>query len=378
MKKNYMFTPGPTMVPAEVLLEEAQPLIHHRTPQFSEVLREIGEGLKELFGTSEDVYLITGSGTAAMEAAVANTCSPNDTAICVKSGKFGERWAELAEAYRCNVVNFDLEWGKSFTADQAEKLLQQHPEASVLCVTHSETSTGALTDIERIAKVTSRTDTLLIVDTITSIGVHAVEMDKWGADVMVGGSQKGCMVPPGLSFIAASQRAWSTIEAATSPRYYLDMRAMRKKWSEFQTPYTGPVSLARALRKALHMMRAEGLENIYERHARLAEAVRESMKAIGLELLPENPANGLTSVLAPEGIDSGELVSKMRDEYGVTIAGGQGHLKGKIFRIGHMGYISKEDLLVCISAVERGLQDLGYAFEFGSAVSLTQKLLFEK
>ncbi len=377
MKKNYMFTPGPTMVPGEVLLAEAQPLIHHRTPQFSEILADVGADLKKLFGTDNDVYIIPGSGTAAMEAAIANTCSPGDKAICVRGGKFGERWAELGEVYNCEVVNVDIEWGKSFSPKLAEKVLKEHPDASVLCVTHSETSTGALTDVEALAALTCETNTLLVVDAITSIGVHNVEMDKWGIDVMVGGSQKGCMVPPGLSFIAASNKAWNKIKMATSPRYYLDMRKMKSNWEDHQTPYTGPVSLVRALQKALDMMLAEGLAAIDQRHSLLAQASRESMKALGLQLVAENPANGLTSVWAPEGIDTGKLTKKMRDEYGVTIAGGQGHLKGKIFRIGHMGYVSEEDLLVCISAVERALKELGYDFTFSAGVETAHRILFD-
>jgi len=376
MKKNYMFTPGPTMVPAEVMLAEAEPIIHHRTPQFSEILKEVGEGLRELFGTDRDVYIVTGTGTASMEAAVANTCSPGDKAICVRGGKFGERWSEIASAYRCNVIDEDLEWGRSLSPERAAELLSQHPDAKILCITHSETSTGALTDVEAIAGLTRKSGTLLIVDGITSVGVHRVEMDKWGVDIIVSGSQKGCMVPPGLSFIAASERAWEAIQSSSSPRYYLDMRAMKKNWSDYQTPYTGPVSLIRALRKALEMMREEGLENLYERHRRLAEASRAAMKAIGLNLVADNPVNGVTSVHAPDGIDTGKLTKKMRDEYGVTIAGGQGHLKGKIFRIGHMGYVCKEDLLVCISAVERALKELGYDFEFGAGVSAAHSALF--
>ncbi len=376
MRKNYMFTPGPTMVPPDVLLAEAAPLIHHRTPQFSGILREVGEALKELFGAAGDVYIVTGSGTASMEAAIANTCSAGDKAICVRGGKFGERWSELASAYRCEVVDVDTEWGRSFSAEQAQELLELHPDAAVLCVTHSETSTGALTDVEAIASLTRNSDTLLVVDAITSIGVHRVEMDRWGADVVVAGSQKGCMVPPGLSFIAASPRAWEAVEASTSPRYYLDMRAMKKNWSKYQTPYTGPVSLVRALHEALAMMREEGLENLYERHRRLAEASRAAMQAIGLVLVAEHPANGVTAVWGPEGVDTGKLTRKMRDEYGVTIAGGQGHLKGKIFRIGHMGYVSEDDLLICISSIERALRDLGYDFEFGAALSTAHRVLF--
>jgi len=376
MKKNYMFTPGPTMVPAEVLLAEAAPMVHHRTPQFSDIFSEVVEGLKELFGTKQDVYVIVGSGTAAMEAAIVNTCSPGEKAICVRGGKFGERWADICEAYGIEVVPVDLEWGTSLSVEQAQQALEENPDARALCVTHSETSTGALTDVEAIAALTCETDALLIVDSITSVGVHRVEMDRWGVDIMVSGSQKGCMVPPGLAFIAASARAWEVIEQCTAPRFYLDMCAMRKSWEKTTTPFTAAVSLTRALQKALAMMREEGLEELLERHARLAEAARAAMEALGLELVAEHPVNGVTAVWAPEGVDTDKMTKLMRDQYGVTIAGGQGDLKGRIFRIGHMGYVCEEDLLMCISAVERALKELGYKFEFGSGVAAAQQALF--
>ncbi len=376
MKKHYMFTPGPTMVPAEVLMAQAAPMIHHRTPQFSAILREVTDWLKELFGTGQEVFTIAGSGTAAMEAAVANTCSPGEKAICAVGGKFGERWAELCEAFGCDVKAVQLEWGKSLTVEQAKAALADVPDARVFCLTQSETSTGALTDVEAIAALTRRTDTLLLVDAITAVGIHPVRMDGWGLDVVVSGSQKGCMMPPGLAFIAVSPRSWEVIEQCTSPRYYLDLRAMRESLAKTTTPFTAPVSLIRALHKALEMIREEGLENVYARHARLAEATRAAMKAVGLTLLADSPVNGVTAVRAPAGIDTDEMTRKMRDDYGVTIAGGQAHLKGRIFRIGHMGYVSEDDLLVAIAAVERALKELGYEFQSGSGLAAAQAVLF--
>lgn len=377
MKKNYMFTPGPTMVPEDVMLAEAQPLIHHRTPQFSEILEEVMQHMQKLYGTKQDVYSIAGSGTAAMEAAIANTCSPGDKAICVKGGKFGRRWAELCEAYGCEVITVDLEWGQSLGVDRARTVLEDNPDARVMCVTHSETSTAALTDVEAIGTLTCEHNALLVVDAITSIGVHPVEMDRWGVDVMACGSQKGCMTPPGLAFIAASDKAWPVIEECESPRYYLDMVKMRDKWaSGTTTPFTASVSLTRALKKALDMMFEEGLDELHARHARLAEATRTAMKAIGLELVAENPANGVTAVYGPDGIDTREMTTKMRDEYGISIAGGQAHLKGKIFRVGHMGYVSEDELLMAISAIERALDELGYQFKFGAGVSAAHHSLF--
>ena len=368
MKKNYMFTPGPTMVPSEVLLAEAQPMIHHRTAEFSEILVAVGERLKELFGTGQDVYTIAGSGTAAMEAAVANICSPGDKVVCVGGGKFGERWGELAAVYGCDVAGVNLKWGQSLSPERAASILEQNPGARALFVTHSETSTGALTDVQAIAALTRETETLLVVDAITSIGVHPFLMDEWGVDVAVSGSQKGCMIPPGLAFIAVSERAWPTVEQCASPRYYLDLRAMQKNWAKQTTPFTPPVSLIRALHAALCMMSDEGLENVHARHARMAEATRAAAKALGLELVAEYPANGVTAVYAPEGVDTGALTKKMAGDYGVRIAGGQSHLKGKIFRIGHMGYVCEEDLFVAIGALENALAALGHHFESGAGL----------
>jgi len=376
MKKHYMFTPGPTMVPAEVLLAEAAPMIHHRTPQFSQILVEVTEGLKELFGTRQDVYIIAGSGTAAMEAAIANTCSPGDEAICAVGGKFGERWAELCQAFGCKVTTIAVEWGRPLTVEQAKAALAEVLEARVLCITQSETSTGALTDVEAIAALTRRTNTLLVVDAITGLGIHPVKMDEWGVDVLVSGSQKGCMLAPGLAFIAVSPRTWEAVERCTSPRYYLDLKAMRENLQDKTTPFTPAVSLIRALHRALAMMREEGHQNVFARHARLAEAARAAMTAIGLRLVPEKPVNGVTAAWAPEGIDTGKMTKRMRDDYGVTIAGGQGHMKGKIFRIGHMGYVNEDDLLVAIAAVERALREFGYKFEFGKGVAAAHKVLF--
>ena len=363
------------MVPSEVLLAEAAPMIHHRTVQFSSILTEVADGLKKLFGTQEDVYLIAGSGTAAMEAAVANVCSPGEKAICAVGGKFGERWAELCAAYGCEVVAIELDWGKSLDLQRARSALKEHPDARAFYMTHSETSTGALNDVEGLSSLTRQSDTLLVVDSITGIGIHPYRMDEWGVDITVSGSQKGCMIPPGLAFIAVSERCWQIVEQCSSPRYYLDLRAMRDNWKKTTTPYTPPVSLVRALHKALEMILEEGLENVHARHQRLAEVTRAAMKALGLKLLAENPANGVTAVWGPEGISIKRLTSTMRDKYGVTIAGGQGPLTDKIFRIGHMGYVSEEDLLVGIGMLERVLAELGYRFTLGAALEAAQQVL---
>ena len=375
MKKNYLFTPGPTMVPQEVLLAEATPLIHHRTAAFSAIMAEAAKGLKLLFGTEQDVYMITGSGTAAMEAAVANVCSPGDKVLFASGGKFAERWGELAHAFRCNVIEIPVEWGKSLTVEQVRAALKAHPDARALYITQSETSTGALTDVQAIAALTRKTDVLLGVDSITGIGVHPFKFDEWGVDIAVSGSQKGCMTPPGLSFIAVSPRTWKAVEACTSPRYYLDLTAMKKNWTKTTTPFTAAVSLIRALHTALQMLQAEGLDQVHARHARLAEAARAATKALGLRIVAERPVNGVTAIYGPEGMDTEKLIKLLASKYGVTIAEGQEALKGKILRIGHMGYVCDEDMLVVVGCLERALKELGYKFEPGAGLQAAMKVL---
>jgi len=363
------------MVPQEVLLAEAAPMIHHRTKAFSAIHAEAAEGLQKLFGTEQDVYVVMGSGTAGMEAAVANIVSRGDKVVCVNGGKFGQRWSELCTVYGAEVVELAIEWGRSFTAELAARALKDHPDARALYMTHSETSTGALSDVEAVARLTRRTDTLLVVDSITGLGVHPVRMDEWGVDVVVGGSQKGCMMPPGLAFIAVSPRTWDAVEACTSPRYYLDLRAMRKSWQKTTTAFTAAVSLIRALREALAMMLEEGLDNVHERHARMAAATRAATQAMGLRLVAESPANGVTALYTPDGVDAEQVRAAMRESHGVSVAGGQDHLKGKILRIGHMGYVCEEDILVVVGTLERALKDAGCDFTLGAGVKAVLEAL---
>jgi aspartate aminotransferase-like enzyme len=352
-------------------------MMHHRTEQFSRIMVEVVEGLQKLFGTAQDVYLIMGSGTAAMEAAVVNVCSPGDKIICVNGGKFGERWGELGRAYGCNVVELVVEWGKSPTVKQIQAALRENPDARALYVTQSETSTGALTDVEAIGRLTRESNTLLGVDAITGIGIHPFETDAWGVDIAVSGSQKGCMIPPGLAFISVSARTWKAVEACKSPRYYLDLTAMKKNWTKTTTPFTSAVSLIRALHKSLEMIFAEGLDEVHARHARLAHATRAAGAALGLKTLAEVPANGVTAFYGPEGMDTEKIVDTMLSKYGVAIAEGQGKMRGKIFRIGHMGYVGEEDLLVAIGTLEMALQNLGYKFQLGSGVRAAQEALVQ-
>lgn len=377
MKKTYLFTPGPTQVPPEVTQAEAKPLIHHRTSEFSNVFAKVTEDLKYLFQTKKgNVFTFASSGTGGMEACVVNALSQGNKVVVVKSGKFGERWAEICEAYGANVIPVDIEYGKAVKPDLIDYALKKEEDVKAVFVTQCETSTGVVHDIERIAKVVKGHNVLLIVDAVTGIGVHPLLMDDWAIDIAITGSQKGCMLPPGLSFVCVSQDAWEAIEESKLPKYYWDFKKMRKSMGKNTTPFTPAISLITAAGKALAMIRKEGIENVWKRHARLAHATREGVRALGLELFAgEASSNVLTAVKSPEGIDMDSAIKKLRDETGVTIAGGQAELKGKIFRVGHMGYVNDFDIVLAISAVEKCLYENGYKIELGKGVSRVQEIL---
>ncbi|MFQ5863223.1 MAG: pyridoxal-phosphate-dependent aminotransferase family protein [Candidatus Brocadiales bacterium] len=376
VRKHYLFTPGPTPVPPEVSLAEAAPLIHHRTPEFSRILAQVSEDLKDLFQTTEgEVYTLTSSGTGAMEACVVNLLSKGDTALVVRGGKFGERWAELCEAYGVKTICIDVEYGSAVEPGAVETALKKDKSIKAVFVTQCETSTGVLNDIETIARIVKGYPALLVVDAITAVGVGPFFMDKWQVDVAVTGSQKGLMLPPGLAFAAVRPGAWDAIKRADLPRYYWDLQAMRDALRKDTTPFTPAVSLVVALKVALEMIRKEGLENIWKRHARLAHATREAIKALGLELFAKRPSDILTAVKVPNGIDGVAFTKHLRDKYGVSIAGGQAELKGKIFRVTHVGYMDDFDVITAIAAIEKGLHDSGYPIEAGKGVATAQRLL---
>ncbi len=377
MKKTYLFTPGPTQIPPDVTLAEAKQMIHHRTSEFSEIFANVSEDLKYIFQTKDGkVFTFAASGTGGMEACVANALSQGDKAIVVKGGKFGERWAEICEAYGVDVIPIDIEYGKAVKPDLLDYALRKEKEARAVFVTQCETSTGVVHDIEGIAKAVKSHNALLIIDAITGIGVHPLMMDDWGIDIAVAGSQKGCMLPPGLAFVCVAPSAWESIEKARLPKYYWDFKKMRKSLGNKTTPFTPAISLIMAAGKALDMIKKEGIENVWSRHARLAHATREGIKALGLELFAgDASSNVLTAVKSPEGFDINSAIKKLRDESGVTITGGQEELKGKIFRIGHMGYVNEFDIIVAISAVEKCLHENGYKIELGKGVSKVQEIL---
>ncbi|MBM4054102.1 MAG: alanine--glyoxylate aminotransferase family protein [Planctomycetes bacterium] len=377
MKKTYLFTPGPTMVPPEVSLSEAQPMIHHRTPQFSQIFYELSEDLKYLFQTKTgEVYTLMSSGTGAMEACVANVLSKGDKALVIATGKFGERWAELCKCFGIEAVVVSVEYGKAAEPSKVEEALKKNSGIKVVFATQSETSTGAVHDIKAISAVVKKYGALLVVDAITGIGVHQFLMDEWNIDVAITGSQKGCMLPPGLAFVCVNSGAWGAIEKGDLPRYYWDFRKMRKNLKNKTTPFTPAVSLIMAMKTAIDMIKKEGIEKVWARHARLAHATREGVKAIGLELFAgADSSNVLTAIKAPEGVDVDKIIKKLRDETGITFTGGQDSLKGKMIRIGHMGYVNDFDIILAISALEKGLYEAGYPVQPGKGLSRVQSLL---
>ncbi|HNX80866.1 MAG TPA: alanine--glyoxylate aminotransferase family protein [Candidatus Omnitrophota bacterium] len=378
MRKNYLLTPGPTPLPPEVLQAQARPIIHHRTPQFQAILKEAAEGLKFVFQTSNDVYILTSSGTGAMEASVVNLLSPGDTAICIQAGKFGERWTEICKAYGIQTEVIDVAWGKAVDPKDVEKKLKANPAIKVVFSTLCETSTGVVHDIAGLGAVVKNSSAVLVVDAISGLGAIDLKTDAWGVDVVVSGSQKGLMLPPGLAFICMSSKAWEKVEVSKCPKFYFNLKTAQKTWKSTDTPFTPAISLVIALNEALKLIRLEGMDAIFARHHTMAEATRTAMKALGLELFaPTAASDVVTSVKVPAGIDGEKLVKTMRDTWGVTIAGGQAEMKGKIFRFAHMGFIEEFDIIVGISCLEKVLAKMGYTFNFGAGVKAAQEIFLK-
>jgi len=373
--KKYLFTPGPVSVPPEVLLEMARPLIHHRTPEFSAILDRARALMQPLFGTQQEVILLASSGTGAMEAAVTNLIAPGEHAIFVNGGKFGERWGKLLAANGMTGHPVTVEWGRPVRPEQIEDALREHPQARAVFVQASETSTCAIHPVAEIGAVTRRRDVMLIVDGITSVGVFEQKMDEWGVDAYLTGSQKALMLPPGLAMIALSDRALDRAKNTRAPRYYFDLpRELKTQRDEHTTAWTPAISLIFGLTKALELIHAETLPAVYARHQLMAEATRAAAAPLGLKLIaPDSPAPGVTGLLTPEGLDGGKLVRLMRDELGVSVQGGQDQMKGKLVRIGHMGYLGAFDMLAAVSAMEIGLSRLGHRFPPGAGVAAVQE-----
>ena len=378
MQKRYLLAPGPTAIPPEVLLKMAEPILHHRNPLFEEVVAEVRENLKWLFGTKNEILIFASSGTGAMEGAITNMLSPGDKAICVRSGKFGERWANICKAYGVQSVNIDIPWGDVLEPSEIEKALKANPDAKAVYATATETSTGARFPIQEIAAIVKNyPNTIMVVDAITGLGVFEIAQDDWGIDVLVGGSQKALMLPPGLAFAGVSDKAWELNKTSTIPKFYFNWAKELANLQKNQANFTPAISLIMGLRESLRMMKEEGRENVFRRIDILARATREGAMALGLKVFAKSPSPAVTAIVAPEGIDGQAIYKTLWKKYGVTGAGGQDQLKGKIFRIATLGYADKYDVITAMSALEFTLRDLGYKFQMGAGVAKALEVLTE-
>ena len=375
--KNYVLTPGPVPVPEFVMLEMAKPIIHHRTAEFEEIFHKAGQGLKKVFMTNEEVMILATSGTGAMDAAISNTLNTGDTTLVINGGKFGERWGKICKAYGVNFIEHIVEWGKAVEVKEIEEILLKNKNIKAILVQASETSTGVEHPIKEIAKLTkNRDDIILVVDGITAVGAFPVEFDKWGIDILIGGSQKAFMLPPGLAFISLSKKAWEFTKNSNLPKFYLDLNQAYKNSLKNTSPWTPAVNMVMGLNAVLEYFDKQGLENVFRRHTILSKATTQGFESIGLE----NFAKGCTStalsvIKSPEGIDAGDIIKGLKEKYGMIVAGGQDQAKGKIFRITHMGYVDKSDMISVIAGVEGILNEMNYPFDAGTGVSTASKIL---
>lgn len=379
MLKRYLLAPGPTPVPPEALMAMAMPIIHHRAPDFLPVLDSAKKGLQWLYQTKNDVLIICSTGTGGMVGAVNNFFSPGDKALVINAGNFGERWTKICKAYNLTVEEIKIDWGYTVKPEDIEKALKKDPSIKGVFVQASETSTGVYHDIKGIASIVKKHDsTILVVDAISALVAHDLKMDDWGIDVLIGGSQKGLMLPPGLAFVGISEKAWKLAEKSTAPKFYFNFKKEREALSKNQTNFTSPVTLIIGLNECLKMLQAEGLENAFKRHEKLAHATREAIRALGLELFSkESPSNAVTAIDAPKGFDGQEIYKNLRVKYGITAAGGQGQAKGKIFRIAHLGYADTFDTITAIAGVEMVLKGMGHPLKLGTGVAVAQELLMK-
>jgi aspartate aminotransferase-like enzyme len=374
--KYRLLTPGPTPVPEETLLEMAKPVFFHRSAQFRQLFAEVTEDLQYVFRTKNPVLTLTASGTGGMEAAVGNCLPPGSKAICLISGRWGERWRNVGKAFGVEVVSVTVPYGQAVAPQQLADALKQHPDAVGVCATLSETATGVRNDVEGYGKLVAATPALLLVDGISGLGVMEHRTDDWHVDVCVTGSQKALMLPPGLAFLSVSDKAWKRIDQNPPLRgFYFDLKKYRENIKAGDTPFTPAHTLVRALKVSLKRLRAEGIENVWKRHARVAAAARAGVAALGLELFAAQPADGLTVFKVPDGVDGKTLMTKLEKDYGVKLADGQDALKGKILRLAHMGYIDQWDVLAAVASLELALLEMGYGVEIGAGVAAFQQAL---
>ncbi|HLO87515.1 MAG TPA: alanine--glyoxylate aminotransferase family protein [Nostocaceae cyanobacterium] len=378
--KLMLMIPGPTPVPEAALLALAKHPVGHRTSEFSNLIGEVTENLKWLHQTQSDVLMITASGTGAAEAGIINFLSPGDRVLVGSNGKFGERWVEVAQAFGLNVEEVKAEWGKPLDTEKFAEKLQADKEKQIkaVIITHSETSTGVINDLETINRhVKEHGEALIIVDAVTSLGAANVPVDAWGLDVVASGSQKGYMIPPGLGFVSVSPKAWEAYKTAKIPKYYLDLGKYRKSSAKNTTPFTPPVNLIVALHTTLGIMKEEGLESIFARHERHKNATRAAVRALNLPLFADDSyASPAITAVAPQAIEADKIRSLMKKRFDIALAGGQDHLSNKIFRIGHLGFVSDRDILSCISSLEVVLPELGHeGFTPGAGIAAAVQVL---
>jgi aspartate aminotransferase-like enzyme len=376
--KQRLLTPGPSPVPEETLLELARPVPYHRTPEFRQTLAEVLQDLQYVFQTRDPVIPLTSSGTGGLEAAVVNCLAPGSKAIVLIAGRFGERWRALCQAFGVEAVSVTVPWGQSVQPEQLARALKEHPDAAAVCCTLSETSTGAAHDVAAFGELVAATPAVLLVDSISALGVMECRTDEWHIDVNVTGSQKALMLPPGLAFVSVSDKAWKAIDRNPAARtFYFDLKKARAKIGTPDTPYTPAHTLVRALRLSLKRIRTEGLETIWRTQALNAAAARAGFRGMGLELFPAQPATGLTVAKVPAGVDGEALLKKLEKQYGLKLAGGQDQLRGKVIRLGHMGYIDQFDVLAALSGVELVLKEMGHPVEPGYGVAAAQRVWAE-
>ncbi len=374
--KKYLLTPGPTYVPSSIREILAKEIIHHRTQEFRDILKEVHQNLKKIFCTENPVIIFTSSGTGAMEAAVSNFLSYKDKVIVINGGKFGQRWREITQSYKLDVVEYKLNWGEAPSLDVLDELLKKNKDIKAIFTTLCETSTGTVYNIKEIASLVKNKDILLIVDAISGLGQDELLTDEWGVDVVVGASQKGLMLPPGLSFISISSKAEKFMNNSDLPRYYFDLKKALKSYFNNDTPFTPSVSLIIALKTALEMIIREGVEQRWKKFSLLASATRKAALSLGLTLFSKRPSNSVTAINVPSDIKAGDLVKLLRKKYKISIAQGQAEFKDKIFRIAHMGAIDRDDLIICFSFLEKSLEELGYKnFEKGISSKIIQETL---
>ncbi len=375
MRKPRLMTPGPAPVPEDVLLELARPVIHHRSAEAKQVITEAVGGLKEVFQTKNDVVILTASGTGAMEAAAVNTVPKGGKALVLNAGHFAQRWANICKAFGINAVSVDFEWGQPVDPQRVANALKDNPDTVCVMGTLSETSTGTGHPVAEIGKIVAQTDAVFAVDGISGVGAMECRTDEWNIDLLCVGSQKALMLPPGLAFVAVSPKAWAKVDAFQAPAFYFDLKAARAKVAEFDTPYTPAHTLILALNTSLKRIKAEGVENVWTRHRRMSEACQAGVQALGLELFSARPAEGLTAFHVPSGLKDTDIRKKLSDRFGITVVGGQAKLKGKIIRIGHMGYTDELDVISGLAALEMVLSELGFEVEPGRAVTAAQQVL---